>query len=180
MRSIGSDPLAGGAVRSYGVQCIGGGCDVGGGGVAGAAQASSPPHHDPHSHAPPSNCQYWCRTPDDHFYCCRDDYLVDPIEHPGYCPATRAICAPTHKPLPDALPRVDENGVTFPDFPKFCATDGGCQVYEKCCFDRCFRRHMCKFAFSEDGELTYSSEHGIQADVVQHTYAFDPSIPLYS
>ncbi|KAG7154023.1 hypothetical protein Hamer_G020087 [Homarus americanus] len=115
--------------------------------------------------APASNCQYWCRTPENRFYCC---------QHSGYCPATRAVCPITRKPLQDHLPRVDYNGVTFPDLPKFCATDGSCEGYEKCCFDRCFRRHVCKFAFSEDGPLTYSDEAGLQADVVQHTFAYDP------
>ncbi|XP_042208489.1 uncharacterized protein LOC121856825 isoform X2 [Homarus americanus] len=124
--------------------------------------------------APASNCQYWCRTPENRFYCCRDDVLSEPTEHSGYCPATRAVCPITRKPLQDHLPRVDYNGVTFPDLPKFCATDGSCEGYEKCCFDRCFRRHVCKFAFSEDGPLTYSDEAGLQADVVQHTFAYDP------
>ncbi|XP_069159212.1 uncharacterized protein [Procambarus clarkii] len=137
-------------------------------------QTPAPPS-EPQAPAPPSRCQYWCRTPEDTFYCCTDDHLSDPTEHAGYCPATRVVCPVVAKLLPDTLPRRDYNGVAFPDLPKFCATDGGCEDYEKCCFDRCFRKHVCKFASSEDVQLLrYSEEAALQGDVVQLGYAYDP------
>ncbi|XP_069943974.1 uncharacterized protein [Cherax quadricarinatus] len=140
--------------------------------VVGLPAAPVPPSTAPAaSPAPPSNCEYWCRTPEDTFYCCHDDQLSDPTEHPGYCPATRSTCPTIDKKLPETLPRRDYNGITFPDLPRFCATDGSCEHYEKCCFDRCFRKHVCKFAFSEDTKLKYSDKAELQADVVQHTIA---------
>ncbi|XP_027227947.2 uncharacterized protein [Penaeus vannamei] len=80
------------------------------------------------------SCKYWCRSPENQYYCCdrgnnqgQGNY---PGSKPGFCPAVRDVCPPTRF------------GVGR---PIQCAHDGQCYgTSDKCCFDRCLGEHVCK------------------------------------
>lgn len=115
-----------------------------------------------------SPCRYWCQTHEDHYYCCpsghpeewkTDDkislmnfwvHIIDSIinwhsskhevqhesEHHAssshaskfHCPPVRSIC-----------PRV-----WSADPPKLCHFDKTCEYWEKCCYDICLDKKVCK------------------------------------
>ncbi|XP_047478805.1 uncharacterized protein LOC125031862 [Penaeus chinensis] len=121
---------------------------------------------------PASKCVYWCKTPDFKFYCCDNDgETFDPeeLEHDGQCPQVRRECPGKYKNLPSILPDFDDNGVPYPDNPKFCAHDSACNAWEKCCYDHCFERHVCKFAYSSGTNIEYSENPFREGDIFQET-----------
>ena len=78
---------------------------------------------------PESPCRYWCKTPEDELYCC--ETLKDPQlavgSKPGNCPSMRDGCTRVVGLMPFV-----------------CSSDGACFGEEKCCYDRCLDRHICK------------------------------------
>ncbi|XP_042892210.1 galectin-3-like [Penaeus japonicus] len=88
-----------------------------------------------------TSCTYWCRTPENQYYCCdrgnnqgQGNY---PGTKPGYCPAVRDVCPPTRFGVNRPTP---------------CAHDSQCIGFsDKCCFDRCLGEHVCKPASSYFG-----------------------------
>ncbi|XP_066969321.1 uncharacterized PE-PGRS family protein PE_PGRS54-like [Macrobrachium rosenbergii] len=80
---------------------------------------------------PPSDCRYWCRTPQGQAYCCES--ALEPqsfagVVKPGFCPPVRPVCPPVRNFLP----------------PAPCSNDGACGGVDKCCFDTCLQQHVCK------------------------------------
>ncbi|XP_064115801.1 uncharacterized protein LOC135221831 [Macrobrachium nipponense] len=79
----------------------------------------------------PSDCRYWCRTPQGQAYCCESAHepqsLVGVVK-PGFCPPVRPLCPPVRNFLP----------------PAPCSNDGACGGVDKCCFDTCLQQHVCK------------------------------------
>merc|ERR1712002_546019 len=81
----------------------------------------------------PATCRRWCKTPEGQDYCC--EHNTDPIKHPvtalvtkpGYCPQVRAECV-----------------IRGQFGPQTCSSDGGCHGNDRCCYDRCLQRHVCK------------------------------------
>nr|XP_027219395.1 uncharacterized protein LOC113811778 isoform X2 [Penaeus vannamei] len=117
-----------------------------------------------------SNCEFWCKTPYNAFYCCDNDgetVTPEEPEHDGECPQVRSECPGIYKNLPGTLPDFDIYGLPYPDDPKICAHDSVCSAWEKCCFDRCFDRHVCKFAYSTDTDVEYSESAFRDGDIVQ-------------
>lgn len=77
--------------------------------------------------AKPAPCAYWCGTPNGRSYCCGRG--GPPKLKPGFCPTVRPNC-------PNTIPRQKS--------PKRCTHDNVCPTNLKCCYDRCFRGHLCK------------------------------------
>ena len=81
------------------------------------------------SYGQSATCRYWCKTPENQFYCCEN--LNDPIRpigvKPGSCPPVRPNCLRS-----------------FFGPPQPCSNDGSCAGTDKCCFDRCLEQHVCK------------------------------------
>ncbi|XP_042219198.1 uncharacterized protein LOC121864219 [Homarus americanus] len=72
-----------------------------------------------------SSCIYWCRTPENSFYCCGQPTTHRP-DKPGCCPKVRPNCPRLGPPVP-------------------CTHDFDCaNAADKCCFDRCLEQHVCK------------------------------------
>lgn len=81
--------------------------------------------------APPASCTHWCRTPENQVYCCKEGHEPVPehiVVKPGRCPPVRPVCPPVR---------------TF-SAPSHCSSDSDCSSYDKCCFDRCLKEHVCK------------------------------------
>ncbi|XP_076058503.1 uncharacterized protein LOC143035518 [Oratosquilla oratoria] len=78
-----------------------------------------------------SRCRYWCKTPENQYYCCEDNNQpIRPVQEKfGTCPPVRLECPQT---------RI----ATGP--PLTCSNDGSCPVSDKCCFDVCLKEHVCK------------------------------------
>ncbi|XP_064116434.1 uncharacterized protein LOC135222245 [Macrobrachium nipponense] len=83
-----------------------------------------------------TSCRYWCETPEGAFYCCgqptsprpRPVYATLAPPRAGCCPAVRPVCTKA-----------------FVSPPVPCAYDSECfNSLDKCCFDRCLQRHVCK------------------------------------
>nr|XP_027208056.1 uncharacterized protein LOC113801826 [Penaeus vannamei] len=76
----------------------------------------------------PSECRYWCKTPEDQAYCCETvDEPETPVgTKPLNCPQVRPTCPRFHGP------------------PITCSNDYKCGDLDKCCFDRCLGEHVCK------------------------------------
>nr|QOL09958.1 type IIa crustin cruIIa-4 [Penaeus vannamei] len=77
----------------------------------------------------PSQCRYWCRTPEGQAYCCEG---AQQPERPvgtkfGLCPPVRPTCPNTRFGPPQT-----------------CSNDYNCAGSDKCCFDRCLGEHVCK------------------------------------
>merc|ERR1711872_923284 len=81
-----------------------------------------------------STCRYWCKTPEGKNYCCENNAeapknpVTALVSKPGFCPTPRAEC-----PLRGAF-----------GGPQTCSGDGSCVGTDRCCFDRCLGRHICK------------------------------------
>ncbi|KAK3869253.1 hypothetical protein Pcinc_025430 [Petrolisthes cinctipes] len=76
-----------------------------------------------------SGCRYWCDTPEGQYYCCENINTPQTfvgVVKPGFCPPVRPVCPRNFRP------------------PQSCSNDGGCGGVDKCCFDRCLSRHVCK------------------------------------
>ncbi|XP_068230643.1 uncharacterized protein [Palaemon carinicauda] len=75
-------------------------------------------------------CRYWCRTPQGQNYCCEgNDKPASVIfVKPGLCPPVRPNCPPVRSLVP----------------PHSCANDGRCSGVDKCCFDTCLQKSVCK------------------------------------
>ena len=58
------------------------------------------------------------------------DHYVIGGHHQGSCPPIRPSCPPTR----------------FHGGPKTCAGDFGCGYSEKCCYDTCLAKRVCKTA----------------------------------
>ncbi|XP_042887761.1 uncharacterized protein LOC122263417 isoform X2 [Penaeus japonicus] len=89
------------------------------------------PTYRPHTTTYQS-CTYWCETPENQFYCCDQGPTkptLPPFVRPGCCPAVRPEC---------------------PGFrvgaPETCSHDNACtrNFTDKCCYDRCLKRNVCK------------------------------------
>nr|XP_027236662.1 uncharacterized protein LOC113827916 [Penaeus vannamei]QOL09975.1 type VII crustin cruVII [Penaeus vannamei] len=94
--------------------------------------AVSKPHPHPYPTTLHQSCTYWCSTPENQFYCCEHGPTkptLPPFVRPGCCPAVRPVCPAT---------RVGP--------PETCSHDHACtrNPTDKCCFDRCLGRHVCK------------------------------------
>ncbi|XP_047489831.1 uncharacterized protein LOC125039681 [Penaeus chinensis] len=99
-----------------------------------AAQSKPRPHTTsrPYPTTLHQSCTYWCATPENQFYCCEHGPTkptLPPFGRPGCCPAVRPEC-PTTRVGP----------------PETCSHDHACtrSPTDKCCFDRCLGRHVCK------------------------------------
>ncbi|CAL4112057.1 unnamed protein product [Meganyctiphanes norvegica] len=120
------------------------------------------------TNAPESDCQYWCVTPENKFYCCDDDTNSKLVENSGVCPVIRRACPVTNVNLAWHLPREDDQHVPLPDIFKNCAQDGACDPWEKCCYDSCLKKHVCKFAHSNaDGYPLQYSDNGYSEEIVE-------------
>nr|XP_045581407.1 uncharacterized protein LOC123745142 [Procambarus clarkii] len=94
----------------------------------------------PHSGERPSygvlgasdSCRYWCRTPENTFYCCDSSTVRTSTFRParvGCCPPVRPDCPRTY----------------YPQAPVTCVHDSSCSnTSDKCCYDRCLEQHVCK------------------------------------
>ncbi|XP_076048546.1 antileukoproteinase-like [Oratosquilla oratoria] len=81
---------------------------------------------------PSSSCRYWCRTPERQVYCCESGNQRPSqvrVPKPGRCPQNKIACPPVEY---------------FRGPPQTCSNDGSCYGYDKCCYDRCLREHVCK------------------------------------
>ncbi|XP_037772611.1 uncharacterized protein LOC119568230 [Penaeus monodon] len=76
----------------------------------------------------PSECRYWCKTPEGQAYCCETVHEPEtPVgTKPLDCPQVRPTCPRFHGP------------------PNTCSNDYKCAGLDKCCFDRCLGEHVCK------------------------------------
>ncbi|XP_063602394.1 chaperone protein DnaJ-like [Penaeus indicus] len=76
----------------------------------------------------PSQCRYWCKTPEGQAYCCETVHEPEtPVgTKPLTCPQVRPTCPRFHGP------------------PTTCSNDYKCAGLDKCCFDRCLGEHVCK------------------------------------
>ncbi|XP_063602395.1 uncharacterized protein LOC134778534 isoform X1 [Penaeus indicus] len=76
----------------------------------------------------PSECRYWCKTPEGQAYCCETVHEPEtPVgTKPLDCPQVRPTCPRFHGP------------------PTTCSNDYKCAGLDKCCFDRCLGEHVCK------------------------------------
>ncbi|XP_037772699.1 whey acidic protein-like, partial [Penaeus monodon] len=76
----------------------------------------------------PSECRYWCKTPEGQAYCCETVHEPEtPVgTKPLNCPQVRPTCPRFHGP------------------PNTCSNDYKCAGLDKCCFDRCLGEHVCK------------------------------------
>ncbi|KAK3869254.1 hypothetical protein Pcinc_025431 [Petrolisthes cinctipes] len=80
---------------------------------------------------PPSSCRRWCRTPENSVYCCKNNFESEGnpfVVKQGVCPPVRLQCPNIRNFQP----------------PGTCASDGDCSSLDKCCFDRCLEKHICK------------------------------------
>ncbi|XP_042882157.1 uncharacterized protein LOC122259453 [Penaeus japonicus] len=78
----------------------------------------------------PSQCRYWCKTPENQAYCCETNLEPEgPVgTKPLGCPIVRPTC-----PVGLRSQR-----------PILCSNDYKCFGADKCCFDRCLQEHVCK------------------------------------
>ncbi|XP_042882158.1 glycine-rich cell wall structural protein-like [Penaeus japonicus] len=78
----------------------------------------------------PSQCRYWCKTPENQAYCCETNLEPEgPVgTKPLGCPDVRPTC-----PVGLRSQR-----------PILCSNDYKCFGADKCCFDRCLEEHVCK------------------------------------
>jgi len=85
----------------------------------------------------PSNCRYWCKTPEGQAYCCEGNNqpLINDEFRPGFCPPVRKEC-PTR---------------IFAGPPQTCSKHGDCSLTNRCCFDRCLEEHVCKESLPTQG-----------------------------
>ncbi|XP_064100967.1 keratin, type I cytoskeletal 24-like [Macrobrachium nipponense] len=76
------------------------------------------------------SCRFRCRSPQGQVYCCEDTNQFAPVifVKPGECPPVRPSC-PAVRSL---------------DPPIHCSNDGRCSGIDKCCFDTCLQRSVCK------------------------------------
>ncbi|XP_076051007.1 uncharacterized protein LOC143031268 [Oratosquilla oratoria] len=76
-------------------------------------------------------CIKWCHTPLNVVYCCAHPGPGDsfPGVKPGSCPPIRYQCS--------------QHRVQNSD-PQICTHDGNCRGSEKCCYDTCWKEHVCK------------------------------------
>jgi len=87
-----------------------------------------------------SSCRYWCRTPEGKNYCCENNRerprnpITALVTKPGFCPQVRTEC-----------PLRSHFG------PQTCSSDGSCAGIDRCCFDRCLNRHVCKQPLAYQG-----------------------------
>ncbi|XP_042882164.1 keratin-associated protein 5-10-like isoform X6 [Penaeus japonicus] len=107
--------IHGGGIHGGGIH---GGGIHGGSGIIGGAISTGP-----------SDCRYWCKTPEGQAYCCETVYEPEtPVgTKPLDCPQVRPTC-----------PNVRSGP------PKTCSNDYKCAGSDKCCFDRCLEEHVCK------------------------------------
>jgi len=81
-----------------------------------------------------SSCRYWCRNPQNQYYCCEGQNQQigggggQVGTKPGSCPPVRPNCPPTRIFGP----------------PRQCSNDYACTGSDKCCFDTCLQHHTCK------------------------------------
>ncbi|CAL4063316.1 unnamed protein product [Meganyctiphanes norvegica] len=82
------------------------------------------------------SCKYWCKTPQNQYYCCEQPGQQigggnpggNVGTKPGFCPPVRPKCPPTR----------------FGGPPRQCSNDYSCGGRDKCCFDTCLQHHTCK------------------------------------
>lgn len=76
-------------------------------------------------------CRYWCPNAYNEVYCCESKYEAElPVGvKSGFCPAVRSQC-----------PQVQGRHRG----PKKCSNDYSCSGSDKCCYDTCLSRHICK------------------------------------
>ncbi|XP_047468303.1 acanthoscurrin-1-like [Penaeus chinensis] len=127
--------VLGGGIHPSGV--LGGGIQPGGfhgGGIQGGFQAGGIPGASAVIGSGisngPSECRYWCRTPEGQAYCCETAY--EPERPVGTklleCPDVRPTCPQS----------IRAGG------PVRCSNDYKCANLDKCCYDRCLKEHVCK------------------------------------
>jgi len=79
-----------------------------------------------------SSCRYWCRSPQNQYYCCEGQNQQigggQVGTKQGFCPPVRPSCPPTRIHGP----------------PRQCSNDYACTGVDKCCFDTCLQHHTCK------------------------------------
>ncbi|XP_037772498.1 pupal cuticle protein 36a-like [Penaeus monodon] len=78
----------------------------------------------------PSECRYWCRTPENQAYCCETAYEPETPVGTKFleCPDVRPTCPQS----------IRAGG------PVRCSNDYKCANFDKCCYDRCLKEHVCK------------------------------------
>ncbi|XP_076048635.1 uncharacterized protein LOC143029686 [Oratosquilla oratoria] len=84
-----------------------------------------------------ATCRYWCRAGGDEerFYCCEDKY-----KPPGPVGVKRNFrCPPPPKAVCPPYPRFGR--------PATCSNDFNCFENDKCCWDECLEKHVCKPSF---------------------------------
>ncbi|XP_042882152.1 keratin, type I cytoskeletal 10-like [Penaeus japonicus] len=106
----------GGGVHGGGIH---GGGIHGGGGIIGGGIATGP-----------SECRYWCKTPEDQAYCC------ETAQEPESPVGTKFL------ECPDVRPTCPQGLRAGPPVP--CSNDYKCAGFDKCCYDRCLQQHVCK------------------------------------
>ncbi|XP_042882173.1 DEAD-box ATP-dependent RNA helicase 52A-like [Penaeus japonicus] len=117
--------IHGGGIHGGGIH----GAGIHGGGIHGAEIHGGSGIIDGAISTGPSDCRYWCKTPEGQAYCCETVYEPEtPVgTKPLDCPQVRPTC-----------PNVRSGP------PKTCSNDYKCAGLDKCCFDRCLEEHVCK------------------------------------
>ncbi|XP_063602508.1 uncharacterized protein LOC134778585 [Penaeus indicus] len=117
--------LPGGLAGVHGGGVFGGG--IHGGGIHGGIHGGSAIIGGGISNGP-SECRYWCKTPEGQAYCCETVHEPEtPVgTKPLDCPQVRPTCPRFNGP------------------PTTCSNDYKCAGLDKCCFDRCLGEHVCK------------------------------------
>ena len=85
-------------------------------------------------------CRFWCFTSTGSKYCC--GYKGVRLSKPGVCPIDSELC-PSFE--------LSKYHISYKT-PKaiFCADDNKCPGIDKCCYDKCFKRHVCKPSYHLD------------------------------
>ncbi|XP_042865726.1 small cysteine and glycine repeat-containing protein 2-like [Penaeus japonicus] len=93
------------------------------GGVPGGVPGSFP--------GQPAICRNWCLTPEKQAYCCETVFEPEgPVgTKPNNCPLVRPTCPETRFQVQP---------------PINCSNDFKCAGFDKCCYDRCLKQHVCK------------------------------------